>query len=241
MEPVCTPKQLADQLKVSTTTLRRYEDQDLIPDVPRTDSNRRGYRAVHVQAFVSIRALLKGFGIPVVYEVMRKVKAGREVEGLWLLNQQLHDSHVEKQRVESTLTLFRQTDLSVYRNKPVTDSMTIGEVAEICGVRTSAIRHWEKEGLIRSERNLQNGYRVFSSRELRKLIVISSLRKTVFFIDSMKQLLHDLDTQNLASVEQSFQLALDKLNVRLTAQYQGIAELMNYIQRLTLHQQQGPS
>lgn len=241
MDTIYTPNQIAEQLKVSTTTLRRYEDQDLIPDVPRTESNRRCYTAVHVQAFVTIRALLKGYWIPVAYEAMRKIKIGCEVEGLWLLNQQLHDSHVEKQRVESTLTLFKQTDFSVYRNKKVTDAMTIGEVAEICGVRPSAIRHWEKEGLIRSERNIQNGYRVFTSRELKKIIIISSLRKTVHFIDSMKQLLHELDTHNLESVEKSFQLALNKLNGRLTVQYQGIAEVMNYIQKMNLYRHIDPS
>ncbi|MNJ67240.1 HTH-type transcriptional regulator CueR [compost metagenome] len=112
--------------------------------------------------------------------------------------------------------------------------MTIGEVAEIAGVNPSAIRHWEKEGLITSERNLHNGYRVFTSRELRKIIVISSLRKTVYFIENMKQLLDDLDMKNLASVEKSFELAMKKLNQQLIFQYQGIAEMMNYLQKMNL-------
>jgi len=48
-----------------------------------------------------------------------------------------------------------------------TDSMTIGEVAQIAGVKTSAIRHWEQEGLIQSRRNKENGYRVFTRTELK--------------------------------------------------------------------------
>lgn len=229
MDIIYTPKQIAEQLNVSTTTLRRYEELDLIPEVPRTISNRRCYTSTHLHAFVTIRALLKGYDIPVVYEVMRKVKQGHIVEGLWLINQQLHDIYVEKQRVESNLTMIQQTDFPKYRNNKVTDAMTIGEVAKICGVNASAIRHWEKEGLIRSERNTHNGYRIFTSRELRKIIVISSLRKTVYFIESMKQLLDDLDTQNWESVEKSFQLAIKKLNDQLTKQYEAIATLMKYI------------
>ena len=90
----------------------------------------------------------------------------------------------------------------------------------------SAIRHWENEGLIRSRRNEENGlYRVFTSHELRKIIVISSLRKTVYFIESMKQLLDDLETQTMAPIERSFQLALKKLNDQLTLQYQGISRI----------------
>ncbi|WP_141639198.1 MerR family transcriptional regulator, partial [Paenibacillus riograndensis] len=35
MDKTFTPKQIAKRLQVSTTTLRRYEDLDLVPDVPR--------------------------------------------------------------------------------------------------------------------------------------------------------------------------------------------------------------
>jgi DNA-binding transcriptional MerR regulator len=64
------PKQIAKRLHVSTTTLRRYEDLDLVPDVPRTASNRRYFTPVHVQAFIALRALIKGFDISVGYNVM---------------------------------------------------------------------------------------------------------------------------------------------------------------------------
>ncbi|MCH5583585.1 MerR family DNA-binding transcriptional regulator [Shimazuella sp. AN120528] len=230
MDIIYTPKQVAEQLNVSTTTLRRYEELDLVPDVPRTASNRRYYTPTHLQAFVSLRALLKGYDIPIAYEVMKKIKQGQIENGLWLINQQLHDIHMEKQRVESILNMIQQTDFAKYKNYKITDAMTIGEVAKICGVNPSAIRHWEKEGLIRSERNTQNGYRIFTSRELRKIIVISSLRKTVYFIESMKQLLDDLDTRNLESVKTSFQRAIQKLNDQLTKQYEAIAAMMKYIQ-----------
>jgi DNA-binding transcriptional MerR regulator len=230
MEAAYTPQRIAEKLNVSTTTLRRYEEQGLIPDVPRSASNRRCYTSTHLQAFVTIRALLKGHDIPVVYEALRKIKNGQIVESLWLINAQQHNIQMEKQRVEEVLTMLKQTGFSGFRNMKVSDAMTIGEVSAIAGINPSAIRHWEKEGLIRSRRNEENGYRVFTSHELRKIIVISSLRKTVYFIENMKQLLDDLETQTMASIERSFQLALKKLNDQLTLQYHGIAELMRYIQ-----------
>lgn len=229
MNTIYTPKQIANKLNVSTTTLRRYEDQDLIPDVPRTASNRRCYTSIHVQAFVTIRALLRGYGIPIVYDVMRKIK-NQEIEyALWIINQQQHDTQAEKHRVEEILRMLRNADFSKYRDLNVTDSMTIGEVAQMAGVRTSAIRHWEQEGLITSGRNIDNGYRVFTPMELRKIILISSLRKTVYFIENIKQLLNDLETQHYIQVERSFQFALQKLNSQLMKQFLGIAELMKYV------------
>jgi DNA-binding transcriptional MerR regulator len=224
-----TPAQIANQLNVSTTTLRRYEEQNLIPDVPRTPSNHRYYLPIHFQAFITIRALLKGYEIPVVYEAMRNIKTGDMKQALWLINNQQYKIEAEKKRVDEILLMIKSTDFPKYKNVTVTDKMSIGEVAEMAGVNTSSIRHWEKEGLIHSDRNKENGYRVFTIHELRKILVISSLRKTIYYIEHMKKLLDNLDTKNYTQLEQSFQLAKEKLNSQLMIQFEGIAELMKYV------------
>lgn len=228
-EVIYTPTMIAKKLNVSTTTLRRYEDQGLVPEVPRTASNRRCYTAIHDQAFITIRALLQGYEIPVVYDVMRKIKARQIEYALWTINQEQHNTQAEKLRLEEVLSMFRNADLSKYKDLEVTNAMTIGEVAEMAGVKPSAIRHWEQEGLIVSNRNQNNGYRVYTVTELRKIILISSLRKTVYFIENMKQLLNEIETQNYKKVEMSFELALQKLNSQLMKQFLGIAELMKYV------------
>lgn len=224
-----TPNQIAGSLQVSTTTLRRYEEQDLIPEVPRTPSNHRVYRPVHLQAFTAIRALLLGYDIPVVYEAMRKIKQGKLEAALWLVNAQQYEIQMEKQRVEEILAMIRNADFTRYKNVQLKEYMNIGEAARIAGVNTSAIRHWESEGLIHSERNNENGFRMFSIAELRKILVISSLRKTVYYIDNMRSLLHNLDNQDNEQIERSFQLALANLNGKLTLQFKGIAEMMKYL------------
>ncbi|HWO96433.1 MAG TPA: MerR family DNA-binding transcriptional regulator [Bacillus sp. (in: firmicutes)] len=224
-----TPKQIAKTLNISTTTLRRYEEQDLIPEVPRTKSNHRIYTSIHFQAFTAIRALLKGYDIPIVYEVMRMVKNKSFEKALWLINEQQFHIQAEKQRVEEILTMVQNADFAKYKNMKLKECMSIGEAAEIAGVNTSAIRHWEYEGLVRSERNKDNGYRMFTLSELRKILVISSLRKTVYYIENTKKLLHDLDTQSYGKIERSFQIALENLNEQLFLRFQGIKELMKYI------------
>ncbi|GLI07813.1 hypothetical protein YDYSG_38430 [Paenibacillus tyrfis] len=229
MQKNYTPTQIANALNVSTTTLRRYEEQGLLPDVPRTTGNHRTYRPIHYQAFRTIRSLLMGYDIPVVYDVMRKIKNGDRIHALWLVNHELHQIQEEKQRVEEILAMIKNADFTTYRNVKITNAMSIGKVAEIAGVNTSAIRHWEKEGLIRSERDKDNGYRIFTVPELRKILVISSLRRTVYYIENMKQLLNDLDVHSYSKIDRSFQLALQKLNQQLTMKFAGIAEIMNYI------------
>ncbi len=224
-----TPKQIATNLKVSTTTLRRYEEQGLILDVLRTKSNRRIYESVHLEAFIAIRSLLKGYEIPVVYDVMRMIKNRRIEEALWLINEQQYQIQVEKKRVEEILLMIQKADFTTYKNIKLKDGMSIGEAAELAGVNASAIRHWEAEGLIHSERKKENGYRMFTVSELRKILVISSLRKTVYYIENMKQLLNEIDTPGYEKIEHSFRLALKNLDNKLMIQFKGTSELMNYI------------
>lgn len=193
MQEAYTPAQIAERLNVSTTTLRRYEEQGLIPEVLRTAGNHRIYTTTHLQAFIAIRSLLAGYEIPAVYQAMRNIKQGSVTEALWLLNHQLYLVQEEKQRVEELLTLIRQADFRSYKNRKLTEAMTIGKVAELAGVNPSAIRHWEKEGLVTSTRHPENGYRIFSVPELRKILVISSLRKTIYYIENLRDILHDLE------------------------------------------------
>ena len=56
------------------------------------------------------------------------------------------------------------------------------------------------------------------------------MRKTVYYIENMKKLLNDLDTQKYSNVERSYLLALENLNNQLLLQLKGIAELMKYVQ-----------
>lgn len=224
-----TPKQIETNLKISTTTLRRYEEQGLILDVPRTKSNRRIYESVHLQAFIAIRSLLKGYEIPVIYEVMRMIKNKRIEEAVWLINEQQYQIQVEKMRVEEILLMIQKADFTTYKNIKLKDWMSIGEAAKLAGINTSAIRHWESEGLIHSERKKENGYRMFSISELRKILVISSLRKTVYYIENMKQLLKEIDTPGYKKIEHSFRFAMTNLDNKLIMQFKGLTELMNYI------------
>lgn len=221
-------------LFVSTTTLRKYEDLELIPDVPRTKSNHRYYSSIHLQAFTTIRALLQAYSVNVAYDIMRKVKQGHKDEALWLINKQQYNIQLEKMRVESIVSMLQASDFSSLKGRQLKEKMSIGEAAAAAGVNASAIRHWEKEGLIQSERNPDNGYRVFSQYEIRKILIISSLRKTIYFIGQMKQLLHDLDNQQIESVEKSFQSAFQNMHKKLNEQYQAAAQLVAYLNALEL-------
>ncbi|WP_083446065.1 MerR family transcriptional regulator [Viridibacillus arvi] len=195
-------------------------------------SNHRIYTLIHLQAFTTIRTLLKGYEVPIVYEAMRMIKNENYKKALWLINEQQFHIELEKRKVEEILTMIQNADFTKYKNRKLKKCMSIGEAAEIAGVNTSAIRYWEQEGLVRSERNNENGYRMITIAELRKILVISSLRKTVYYIENIKQLLNDLDAQSYDKIESSFSVALENLSNQLLYQYKGISELLKYIDLL---------
>ncbi|CAH1205833.1 MULTISPECIES: MerR family DNA-binding transcriptional regulator [unclassified Paenibacillus] len=232
MDRIFTPSEMASALNVSTTTLRRYEEQGLIPDVPRTPGNRRTYMGVHLHAFVAIRSLLSAYDIPVVYAAMREIRQGEKLKALWLVNGQLTHAQSEKERVEKIWSMLRDSNRGNPMAADVPDGLTIGKAAGLAGVNASAIRHWEKEGLIHSERDPMNGYRIYPANQTRRILLISSLRKTVYYIGHMKQLLELLEERDPVQVESSLSLAMTKLNERLVRQYAGIQALMRYIEAL---------
>jgi len=64
------------------------------------------------------------------------------------------------------------------------DLLTIGEVAERSGFATSAIRFYEEQGLVRSERTASN-HRMFPRHALRRLAFIRAAQRVGLSLDEI--------------------------------------------------------
>lgn len=69
-----------------------------------------------------------------------------------------------------------------------TTGLTIGEVAERAGVRTSAIRYYEEQGLVRPAGRV-GGRRRFDAAVLDRLAVIAFCRELGFTLEEIRRLL----------------------------------------------------
>ena len=76
--------------------------------------------------------------------------------------------------------------------------MTIGEVAAKAALATSAIRYYEKTGLLK-EPMRKNGRRVFSDGVLHQLVIIEFAKATGFTLSETKLLLHGFPETTPAS------------------------------------------
>lgn len=72
---------------------------------------------------------------------------------------------------------------------PGMDELTIGEVAEQVGVRTSALRYYERIGLLPAARRV-NGQRRYGAESVQLLRVLQLAQRSGFTIAEMQTLVH---------------------------------------------------
>jgi len=217
--------EIARKLNISTSALRHYEAWGLVPEVERSANGYRLYTKEHEDYFQCIRALIPGFGMAFVREVMPRIIKGDKLEVLWLINKAQVDLHFEKETVQRTvemLDLKDWTNIPQYFNK---DSFTIGEVAEIANTSASSIRHWEKEGLIKPERQPESGFRIYHAADIRKVLIIRTVQRVAYSLDAVRDLLSQFDQNNLSLAKEIALKSLQYLDHSLVERIRGIAYL----------------
>ncbi|MEF3303427.1 TioE family transcriptional regulator [Paenibacillus sp. GYB003] len=228
------PIEIARQLHISTSALRHYESWGVVPIPERGANGYRLYTDVHLAYFRCLRAMFPGFGVSVTCTALRHVQNGDMDAALWLVNKEQAVLQQEKTAADHTLELLRNPDLPVAPSKKQKNRMTIGEVADITGVQTSAIRHWEKEGLLAPERDPENGYRIFTPVHVRQILLIRTLRRTVYFLDQMKEIVHAVEHHSIEKAKKVAEDALLSIHRRNRRQFYGAYQLVELCKVLGL-------
>ena len=73
----------------------------------------------------------------------------------------------------------------------VKDIMKIGEVAKRVGINTSAIRFYERHGLLASSKmsRAENGYRIYSTQDIEDILLILKFKEFGLELEEIKSLL----------------------------------------------------
>lgn len=221
--------EIAKELNISTSALRHYGSWGLVPPVERAANGYRMYTEEHKAYFQCIRALLPGFGMDLIKEVMPLIKKGAVVEALWKLNQAQVNLHTEKETVRKTVELLQLkefTDMPSYHKQQY---VTIGEAAREANVSASSIRHWEKEGLIDPPRHKESGFRMFGPADIRRLFVIRTVQRAAFSLDIVREVLSDLEKNNVTQAREMAIKSMEYLDYALIEQLRGAAALQHLL------------
>jgi MerR family redox-sensitive transcriptional activator SoxR len=91
----------------------------------------------------------------------------------------------------------------------VSDFLTIGEVAERAHVATSAVRYYERKGLLSSDAR-QSGQRRYRTETLRRLVFIGMLQDAGLALDEINGILNAVTVEEWKSIAKRRLQALDQ-------------------------------
>lgn len=228
------PIDIARMLQISTSALRHYETWGAVPSPARDGNGYRLYTDVHLAYFRCLRTMFPGFGVGLTCDVLRHIQKEEVDDAFWLVNREQAKLHQEKEAADQTLAILEQIELPTVTSKAIKEHMTIGEAAAYTGVAASAIRHWEKEGLITPDRNPENGYRMFNPLHLRKILLLRTLRSTIYFLKSMKEIVQALDHHSVEHAKRITEKAIRSIHERNQQQFLGVHELVKLCKVLQL-------
>ncbi|MCO5188056.1 MAG: MerR family transcriptional regulator [Anaerolineae bacterium] len=77
--------------------------------------------------------------------------------------------------------------------------LTIGQVAKQVGLRTSALRYYEKEGLLAPVARSESGYRLYSAESVQRLRLIQQAQRLGFALADIRSVLDSAETGNLSN------------------------------------------
>jgi len=99
--------------------------------------------------------------------------------------------------------------------------MRIGEVAKKAGININALRHYDKEGLLIPSATSESGYRLYSDKDMVKLVQILMMKQLGFSLSEIKKRLSKLDTakdvmdmltEQSAQVRKKIEILTESLN-----------------------------
>jgi DNA-binding transcriptional MerR regulator len=205
------PIDLARAVGVSSQTIRLYERVGFLPPAERTPTGQRLFGPRHMQAIQAARVMIAGYGWERALEIMRAAHQGDLAATMAGVDARHAALAQRRQQIDEVLTALRALRwMEAEQEAPVPTrrglpALTVGEAARQVGVRPSAIRFWETQGLLQPDRDCESRYRRYRPEHLRRLHMIVLLRNGGYGFEAIRSLLAEISAgapeQALAAIE----------------------------------------
>ncbi|KAA5833597.1 MerR family transcriptional regulator [Saccharopolyspora hirsuta] len=228
------PVDLARAAGISTQQVRNYLDAGVLPPAQRTETGYRCFHDRHLRALLTYRALVRGFGIHTAQAIMRAVHADELPKALELIDAGHAAAHEQRRSLDeigAALEAVAEQDPA-----PKAD-MRIGDLAAHLGVRTSALRVWESEGLLAPERERGTGYRCYRASDVRDAQMIHMLRQGRY---PLPQVRHVLDELRRTGSREALREAIAQRRAELTTRATAMLEAASHLHAYTTGAQPEP-
>jgi DNA-binding transcriptional MerR regulator len=201
-------KDLAQAVNISVQQVRNYEAGGFIPAAERSPSGYRRYTRQHLAALKTVRQLIGGYGWQRAQQIMQALHRGERAEALALIDARHAELDRTRLQLEHTLAALSvvAAQLPGAAHARVAERLRVGEAARLVGVRVSALRFWEQQGLVQPIRERGSNYRLYDEQQLRRLRIVALLRQANYDTPAIRTTLHELEASQprraLAAVEE---------------------------------------
>jgi len=111
--------------------------------------------------------------------------------------------------------------------------MRIGEIAKKAGVNTNTLRHYDKEGLLSPSSESESGYRLYTDKDMVRLIQILTMKQLGFTLGEIKNHLISLDTpDDMVHALTEHELAIEKKMELLSESLKEIRALKSEVEQM---------
>lgn len=195
--------EIAEVIGIHPNTVRLYEELELIPKPKRMANGYRIFTDFHMEQFrlarlaFQVEVLQNGLRKKIV-RMVKKSAAGDFDAALVLTQEYMEQVRQERANAQEAIRIVReilagtaQEDTHFFKRK---------EVSEYLGVSMDTLRNWEMNGLLTVKRK-NNGYRVYTDKDIRRLKIIRSLRCANYSLEAILGLLSKLSKNPDVDIE----------------------------------------
>jgi DNA-binding transcriptional MerR regulator len=236
----------------SVQQVRDLERLRIIPPAVRSANGYRSYGPVHVVALRAYRGLASATGPVAARRLLGQLRSGTITDAAAAVNAVHVALAREREEVRSAQAALAaiETETSVadgendqtndgligspaggslgrsIGSERESDAMTITELAAALAVRTSTLRYWEQEGLVRPERVTSLRVRRYRLAAIRQARIVSALRNSGYSVPAVREVLQTLHhLEGLNAAQRILSRRLDQIAVRTVALLRAGADL----------------
>lgn len=180
---------------ISVQQVRNYEASGFIPAAERSPSGYRRYTRRHLVALLAARQLAGAYGSALGQQIMAAVHADQLAQALALIDRRHAELAATRAQLGDTLAALHvlAAQLPAEAHPHAAERLRAGEAARLVGVRVSALRFWEAQGLLQPSREPGSNYRLFDERQLRRLRIVALLRQANYGFEAIRATLDELE------------------------------------------------
>lgn len=205
MENTYKTSEVAKIIGIHPNTVRLYEDLELIPKANRLSNGYRIFNDYHIEQFNLVRTALK---VEVLQNGLRKkiiniIKLsakGEFEEAIICTNDYINQVKNERRNAEEAIEISKQLLVGI-KNNESDMFLTRKQTAEYLNITIDTLRNWEMNGLLSIKRK-ENGYRVYTSSDIKKLKIIRTLRCANYSLASILRMINAISNSSKVDIKE---------------------------------------